>query len=320
MTRNSIAKAVGFLDKASASRKELSSSLGISLSSAGNIAAKLISLGIASEYDGKHDAQSKSCGMLYLRRDPIFAVTDITSKTVTTHIFGHSLSITDTYKFDIDDPLFLDDCLYTYFRGLSAKCPKLRCLSIVSNGDPKDGRFYGSGIPRFDDLPIRDMAMEFLGDIQVTLENRFQWIPGARDGVCIVISDDNGILNTAVLYDGSVLSRKSATGLLGRTELSGSRSFNSAVKYSNTADEYTDAIAHYVYTVITLIDAERIYFVSDRYSDLDFVQISVTEKLMLKYNLPISDIPNIVSVDPKNTFSNKDLLKRLRDCYIQSIV
>lgn len=315
-----IEAAVELLESGALDRNSIAASLGISITSARNIASFLLDNSIVGEYQKTSSKNKRKTNALYLLSDPIFAVSDIYKDKIVTHLFGYNLNISDRITYNIDDTLFWDDSFTSYLRNVLTKYPKLCSICFICDGIPENGKFVKSSISVLNSISLPEMVQEHIRDIPVILENRCRYIVGNTPGFSSVISESEGTLHTSVLLDGRIISRCASNPFYGGDTRYGIRSFNKRVYYSENSDEYVSAFADILHLLFCLINIDRIYFASDRYSETSFLIKRIIEELMLKYDYSTSQIPELIPTEYAVAASSLSLRRSIRNSCIKNFL
>jgi len=316
---NTVLSAVNLLDSGSSDRKRIADSLNISVSSAGKLAAFLISEEIATEYTYKSKAPGRQSKILRLNNDPVFAIANITPKHIVTEFFGYCLNICTTDYFKIHDPLFIDDSFSLYFRLIERMMPSLRGICLVSNGTPSNGSFIRSDIQGLDGLPLVSIASEHLHNKTVSLENRAFFCLDDTDGLSASILDNDGDVKISLVYNGTLISGSRITNdNLNRIKDRYGRSITSRLRYSHDFREYVSAVAELFCHVICIAEPDRIFFSSDRYLSLNEIAKLVTESLIKDHRFFLNELPQIICTKDKFDTSLRKLRIKMRNDHILS--
>ena len=300
---------VTVLDVSSCTRAEIAEKLAISLSGVSNIISEMKTERIIGEYKSKTGNGSS----IYLKNDPVFAMANISRAKIDTVFFGYNLKISGRTSFPVDDTLFFDNCIITYFKLLSSTNPKLRHLCITSDGIPDRGCFRNTGIDSLDGLPITEYAHEFMSNTIVTLENKLTFIPHHYDGMCAIISHTDDILSSTIIHNGVNISCTNNSVVSNSPfGLNYKESVQEKLKYSASPDEYASAVASLVNIISSLIQLDRIYFITDRYSSIELCTNTIEAKSILEHGAsPITMVP-VIPIPSNEALFPERLLRKIR--------
>lgn len=310
-------KITEILDLGHNNRKDLAEALNISLSGINNLLSDLKVFGVIREYQVKSPSAGRRSTNICLRSEPVFAVARIFPDKIVTSFFGFNLSISDTFSQSFTDPLFIDDCLISYFRMLYNSFPKLRQLYITADSLSDGNSFYGCANRNLDGLPIADMASEFMKNTIITLENQSRFIPDETDGMNAVISEYCGSVSVALIYNGKQISDKVRA--IGEMTDRDGRVFNIRIKYSAMVDDYVTVLASLIDEIISLVKIDRIYFSSDRYRSAMIVTNEIVSHLILEYGHNHITLPRFITV-AHDTVAPDRLRRHIREGFIRSVI
>ena len=309
-----ITRTIDVLDRSSCTRNTIAENIGISLSSVNTVVNELKSARVIGEFSSSDRSPGRNQGILHLRNEPVFAFADISESKIITTVFGFGLDIKNVFSYGINDPVFFDDSLLSYFRTLSGIRPKFKYLFITSAGIPQDGFFSGTGISNLDNVPICSIAKEFLYDTKIILDNKADYICEDTSGVYAIINDSDGMLNIEIFSDGrSISSRYITPELYGNTSGSFATLYKNRLKYAASFPEYTDTLVHITDTLTSFISFDRIYYYTDRYSSVDLL----VNEIRLKAR-DIKDI-RILPIVSDNMDHPLLLLKKVREIALKDI-
>lgn len=308
---------IEMLDSGASDRKRISDILGISTSAVSTLTGEMRSHGIIGEYTKKDSAVAgKGTVNLYLRSDPVFAVCRIYPDKISTVFFGYNLKIVDKLCQSIAEPLFLDDCLISYFRLLRQNYPKLRHVCITADGRCDNGIFRDCSIRGLKGLPVADFASEFLHEAYITVENSSLWIPDHADGMNAVISEYLGTVSLSLIYNGDVISSKCVR--IGDCSDTDGRIHNSKIRFAKDTHEYVSAVSSIIDSLLSLVDVDRIYLSLSRYNSVQTVFNEIESYLMLSRKYSYSDLPQFIRTDSETVATGR-LLSHIRHEYIMRI-
>lgn len=312
VTSKNIILALDIIRNKGESRKTISDSLKISLSDAGMLASKMISLGIIKEYNGNSPSPGRKPKILFTVNDPVFAVSHIFPDRIVTDFFGFGTDITSTEIHRIDDPLFLDDVFTSYFRNMAKHHRHILGICLVSDGIPDGDHFSGSAVQGLDGLNIKTIAEEHLPGICVSLENRYACALSDYSDTDVIITDEYGTLRTYILCGGKIIGGRMPARFFDPSE----RRLATALRFAADNKEYTAVLAKVFCDITDLFSPERIFFRSGRYSDSDELILRIAENLTVDFAIPYPALPKLIAEGEMFDLTLPSLRKNVRNSYI----
>ena len=302
------------LDTSSCTRQKLADNMSISLSSVNSVINEMKSARVVGEYDSSNKSAGRNTGVIHLRNDPVFAIADISEAFISTCIFGYGLDIKTSFRFEISDKLFLDDSLISYFKVISDIRPKIKYICVSSRGVPSGSGFANSGIHNLDGIPISQIAQEFLPDTKITLLNKTNYLCNDTRGVYAVMTDSSGKLRIEIFKDGVCLSNKSVS--FSECNKYSAIPQTGRLKYATDFEEYTEIITTIIGSITSLIEIDRVYFHTARYSDAN---VTVNKIKEIFESRSYTTNTNITPLTEENFLFPTPLLKAVKEFALEEI-